>query len=892
MGLRLPPGAASLPLRVRIGIHTGMVVVGVIGTGPRQELMALGTTPNVASRLQVLADAGSVVVSEATFRLIERSFKCHDLGVRSLKGLSAPFRLYAVLAEAGAGNRVDAVAPSELTPLVGRDHELALLRARWTQTVNGAGQAIWMTGEPGIGKSRLVRAFADDIGPGSHIRWSLRCSPYHQDSPFHPIADLFHGVFFLDPLDSAPTKLDKIERGLEQRGLAAQNIAPLWAALLSIPLPEPTAPQLSPSRQRQKTFDAVLGLLQVTATRQPLLLVVEDGQWADPSTREFLDFLLRQGPPSSVLVLLVGRPEFRPSRDLESRVVQLTLNRLTRAQTQLLAELVAKRKVLPGSVLQQIVDKTDGVPLFVEELTRAVLESSLLTDGRDLGMVAQPLGRLGIPSTLQDSLMGRLDRLGSTKEVAQLGAALGRDFSYRVLAAVSRLDDDTLRRHLARLVEADLLRQEGESPNATYVFKHALIQEVAYHSLLKSRRQKYHHHIARVLAEQFPETLATHPELVAHHYAQAGEEYEAIAYYRTAGELALARSATSEAIGHLQKGLELVNTPSATGERAEQELALQTALGVALTAATGYAAPEVGQAYARARELCRDTGDVSQVFPVLRGLAAFHYVRAELQAARSVVEEFVSLAERQPDLALLMGARLELGSILFNLGEFHTALETSSIVPWRCTIARATGRRRCGTARILACPASSVAPPPWRCLDIQHRPGSARRRQWCWLAISPIPIRWSTPSSSPPRSASSLAIRAPLETWPAKRSAWLAIWDSLCGSLWRDSSTAGHSPGEVVSAKGHRAWSPNSRRRWRWDPRSLAPTFSRCSPSFICVRGKRSGVFPSSGTRWPSPIGPGTAGTKRRCTASKGNSCSGRARMLARAPCTPRPRSV
>jgi predicted ATPase len=475
--------------------------------------------------------------------------------------------------------------------------------------------------------------------------------------------------------DEAPQeKLQKLESALDVHGLPRAEVVPLFAALLALPLPERYPPlALTPQRQRQKTLEALLGWLRAEAKWQPVLYILEDLQWVDPSTLELLSLIIDQDPTVRMLTLLTYRPEFSPPWSLREHITPLTLTRLSRPQVEVMLDRLTNEKALPAEVREQIVAKTDGVPLFVEELTKMVLESEWLREHEDRYELVGHLRPLAIPATLHDSLMARLDRLVTARGVAQLGATLGRHFPYELLQAVSHLDDVTLRRELGRLVEAQLLYQQGVPPQATYVFKHALIQEAAYQSLLRSTRQQYHQWIARVLAEQFPETVATEPELLAYHYTEAGLGEHAIGYWERAGERALERSAHVEAVSHLTKGLEVLATLPDTPERTQQELTLQTALGPALIVTNGYAALEVEQTYARARELCQQVGETAQLVPVLFGLRLFYQQRAEFHTARELEDQLFHLAQCVQDSALLLAAHQAVGATSYWLGELAQA---------------------------------------------------------------------------------------------------------------------------------------------------------------------------------------------------------------------------
>jgi predicted ATPase len=456
-----------------------------------------------------------------------------------------------------------------------------------------------------------------------------------------------------------------------QYGLPLAEAVPLHASLLSLPLPADYAPlHLSPEQHKQKTLQALLTTVLRIAAQRPVLFVMEDLHWVDPTTLEFLSLLVDQGPTAPILALFTFRPDFSPPWTGRSHLTQVTLPRLARRQAAEMTGRVAHGKALPAEVVEQVVAKTDGVPLFVEELTKMVLESGLLQERVERYELADPLPPLAIPATLHDSLMARLDRLATVKGLAQLGATLGRKFSYDLLQAVAPWDEATLQRGLQQLVEAELLYQRGLPPQATYLFKHALIQEAAYQSLLRSTRQRHHQRIAQMLEARFPETVEAQPELVAHHYTEAGLSAQAIPYWQRAGQRALERSAHLEAVAHLTKGLEVLAALPDSPERAQQELVMQTTLGPALINTKGQAAPEVLHAYARARALCQQVGETPQLFQVLRGLWYFYLHRVELQTARELGEHLLSLAQQVDAPALLLEAHYALGNTLNYLGEF------------------------------------------------------------------------------------------------------------------------------------------------------------------------------------------------------------------------------
>jgi predicted ATPase/class 3 adenylate cyclase len=661
-------------LAVRMGIHTGLVVVGEMGGAGRQEQLALGETPNMAARLQGLAAPDTVLISAATYRLVQGHFTVDTLGLQALKGVTTPVSVYRVLQESEAESPLDVAATRGLTPLMGRDSEVALLRERWAQSRDGLGQVVLLRGEAGIGKSRLVAVLQEQARGEGAPRLVFRSSPYHTQSALYPAMVHVQRLLHWQRDDPREVVLDKLEQVLRAYSFPLEEAVPLMAALLSVSLPERYPPlRLTPQQQRQQTLDLLVTWLLAEAARQPILVVWEDLHWADPSTLELLRLVVDQATTARMLTLLTCRPEFHLPWTPPSHVTQLTLSRLSRLQiVQMIAQFV-QGKTLPAEVIEQVIVKTDGVPLFVEELCKMILESGLLREEADRYVLTGPLPPVAIPATLHDALMARLDRLTTGRAVAQLGAVLGREFPYALLHAVAPVEEPTLQHGLAQLVEAEVLYQRGRPPQATYVFKHALIQEAAYQSLLKSTRQQYHQRIAQVLAVQFAEIADTQPELLAHHYTEAGLNEPAVRYWQRAGERAIQRSAHAEAISHLTKGLEVLHALPDTPERSRQELLLQTTLGPALMAVKGYAALEVEHAYARARVLCQHIGDTPQFFLVLRGLWWFYLLRAELQTARELGEQLLNLAQRAHDSALLLEAHYTLGNTLNFLGELAAA---------------------------------------------------------------------------------------------------------------------------------------------------------------------------------------------------------------------------
>jgi TOMM system kinase/cyclase fusion protein len=666
----------GVSLAVRLGIHTGLVVVGEVGGGTRQEHLALGETPNLAARLQGLAAPNTLVISATTFQLLGGFFACQPLGTPPLKGQAQPLAVYRVLYESMARSRLEAAGSTGWTPLVGREQEIGLLVERWAQVKEGVGQIVLLSGEAGIGKSRLVQVLKEHVSSEPQA-WltPCQCSPYYQNTALFPMIDLLERVALrFEREESSLQKLRKLEGFIVQYGLPLAEVVPLFAALLSLPLPADYAPlTMAPEQQKQQTLHAFLTIFLRIASQQPVLFVMEDLHWVDPTTLELLRLLVDQGPTTRILALFTCRPDFSPPWTGRAHLTQVTVPRLPRRQAVEVIRQVAHGKVLPPEVVEQIVTRTDGVPLFVEELTKMVLESELLQEGDDRYELTSPLPPLAIPATLHDSLMARLDRLAAVKGLVQLGATLGREFSAELLRAVAPWDEATVQRGLHQLVEAEFLYQQGLPPQTTYLFKHALIQEAAYQSLLKSTRQQYHQRIAQVLEAQFPETMETQPELLAQHYTEAGLSAAAVAYWQRAGERALQRSANVEAVSHVTRGLEVLQALPETRERAQQELALHLTLGPALGSTRGPNAPEVERVYSRACELGRHVGDMTQLFPALWGLWYYHHARGQYQRARALGEELLDLARQLQDPVLSLEAHRALGNTLTFLGELELA---------------------------------------------------------------------------------------------------------------------------------------------------------------------------------------------------------------------------
>jgi len=559
--------------------------------------------------------------------------------------------------------------------LVGREEESGLLRRRWDQSKAGLGQVVLISGEAGIGKSALVEGLRAQVRAEGMPHIALRCSPYHTTSALYPMITQIEHLLQFEPNDPPAARLAKLEAGLRPSGLPLAEVVPLLARLLSVPLPAEryAALTVSPQHQKQQTLDALLAWMVAEAERQPVLVVWEDLHWTDPTTLELLGLVIDQAPTVPMLHVLTARSEFSPPWPPRSHITPLVLNRLERPQVEALIAQRAGGKPLPAEVVQHIVAKTDGVPLYVEELTKMLLASALLREEVDQYVLTGLLRTVAIPETLQDALMARLDQLKRAKEVAQLGAVLGREFPYELLQAIAPQDEDTLQAGLAQLVAAELLYQRGRPPRARYIFKHALIQDAAYASLLKNTRQQVHQQIAQVLETQFPAFVETQPELVAQHYTAAGCHEQAVHYWQRAGQQASDRSAHLEAISHVTTGIELLTTLPETPAHTQQALTLHIALGAALQMTKGHTAPEVERAYTQAHALCQQVGETPQLAPILFGLWRFYLARLQLHTAREIGETLLRLAQHAHDPALAVIAHYALGVTWLWLGALPAA---------------------------------------------------------------------------------------------------------------------------------------------------------------------------------------------------------------------------
>jgi class 3 adenylate cyclase/tetratricopeptide (TPR) repeat protein len=636
-------------LAVRVGMHTGPVVIADGGE-------VFGETPNIAARVQNAAEPDTVVVTAATQRLVAGIFVLEERGAQALKGVREPVPLYRAVQPSGVRSRL-AVAAGRLTPFVGREGELATLVERWERAADGEGQNMLLVGEAGVGKSRLAYQLRERLAAVPHTWLECGASPYTEGTPFHPVIALVAQGLAFTNTDTVEEKVEKIARGL--RDLATPESVGLLADFLGLPPPMPLA--LNPDVQRRKTMELLAQWNLAMSAIQPLVLLVEDLHWCDASSLELLGRIIAQSATARVLLVATARPEFTPPWPPRSNLTTLQLARLTKRQTREMVAVLTSGS-LPAEMVDTLVARADGVPLYVEELMKGVAEPGL---GRGVD---------AIPATLADALMARLDRLSTAKEVAQRAAVLGREFGYPLLAAVAGMDDAGLRQGLVRLVDAEIVFQRGEPPEATYTFKHALVQEAAYESLLKRTRQQLHGRVVDVLAEQFPERAAAEPEVVARHAEAAGRSDDAITYYGLAGERAQARSAHEEAIGHFRRAIALAETRPVGAERDARELTVQLALGASLFAARGYSHAETEAAYERAATLAAAADDPARLGVARTGLGICYLTRGQTERGRALLAEVLAAAEARGDREQALMAHTNLSAYEHYQGRFASSV--------------------------------------------------------------------------------------------------------------------------------------------------------------------------------------------------------------------------
>ena len=667
---------AASPLQTRVGIATGLVVVGdLIGSGEAQERGIVGDTPNLAARLQGIAEPNTVVIAESTRKLLGNLFDVEDLGPQDLKGIGGSVRAWAALRPASVEGRFEALHGSALTELVGREEELELLLRRWSRAKTAEGHVVLLSGEAGIGKSRLTAALLERLTSEPHTRLRYFCSPQHTDSAFYPIISQMERAAKFVHDDIPQARLDKLDMMLAQTSTSKQDVA-LFAEMLSLPHDGryPTF-ELTSEQRRQKTLGALVSQMEALSRQNPVLMIFEDAHWTDPTSLELFGRIVDRIPSLRALLIVTFRPEFEPPWIGRPYVTALTINRLAQRDVEVMIDRVIGNKPLPANIRHDIIERTDGIPLFVEEMTKAVLEAGSEGAARRT-VAAVPSPTLAVPASLQASLMARLDRLGPAKEVAQIGAAIGREFSHALLAAVVRQSEAELGSALDRLIAAGLLFRQGLPPHATYLFKHALVQDAAYGTLLRDVRRALHSRIAETLESQFRETAESQPELLARHYGEAGQIEKAALLWGKAGQRSLARSALVEAVEQLTRALDQIATLPATPALRREQIKLQVALVNALMLVKGYAAPEPKAAIEQARsfiERAEVLGEAPEdsllLFSVLYGFWAASFVMFKGDASCDLAAQFLTLAEKQrASLPLMIGHRL-MGTSLVYAGD-------------------------------------------------------------------------------------------------------------------------------------------------------------------------------------------------------------------------------
>jgi class 3 adenylate cyclase/predicted ATPase len=659
-GLELVAAVSGLKthavLQTRVGIATGLVVVGdLIGSGASQEQAIVGETPNLAARLQGIAEPNRVVLAEGTRKLLGDLFELEDLGARDLKGIAEPVRAWAALRQASVEGRFEALHGSGLTALVGREEELDLLLRRWSRAKSGEGQVVLLSGEAGIGKSRLTAALLERLAAEPHMRLRYFCSPQHTDSALYPIISQMERAAGFAHDDTPQAKLDKLDTMLEL-SFTPRHDAALFAEMLSLPN-DGRYPilELAPQQRRQKTLEALTAQIEVLSQSNPVLMIFEDVHWIDPTSLEALGRAVDPIRTLEVLLVVAHRPEFEAPWIGRPHVTALTLNRLGEREIDAMIDRVVGNKLIPIGIRQDIIEHTDGIPLFVEEVTKAVLEA-VGEEAAEHTVAATPSSSVAVPASLHASLMARLDRLGSAKAIAQIGAVIGREFSHSLLAAVACNLRGELETDLERLITAGLLFRQGVPPHATYFFKHALVQDAAYGMLLRGSRQQLHRQIASTLEEEFPEIVGVQPELLASHCAEAGLDEQAIKYWRTAGEKSVRRASNREAIGHFRRALALNEKQAPDVGRSITELAILSQLGPALMSVHGWTAPEVGGSFERAEHLARELESSIDLAPPLAGLWLFHTARGQFSRADEITKELFNVAQSLHDPDVLLQA--------------------------------------------------------------------------------------------------------------------------------------------------------------------------------------------------------------------------------------------